>query len=163
MVSPRLRHAVPLPTPIDYTRVRHVLAIEIVATLTLWALPALLLPPSWFPTFGIPESTIEHLLFVRLWGASLMALAVGYTLAWRTPARHPVAILVGIVSNGLAPLVIVSAGAGGGLATWTTVGSLYVWGSAVLMASLAVALTITGQPLLRRLVERPRPGSVKVM
>jgi hypothetical protein len=163
MVSPRLRPAVPLPTPIDYTRLRQVLAVKIVATLAVWALPALLLPAPWFPTFGIPEPPLEQLVFLRLLGAAYVALVVGYALAWRSPARHPGAILVGIVSNGLAALVIVSVGANGGFASWPMLGAVYIWGSAMLTAALAVALAQTGQPLLRRLVERQRPGSVKVM
>jgi len=160
MVSPRLRHAVPLPAPIDYTRVRQVLAVKIVVTLVAWALPALLLPPPWFPVFGIPEPPLEHLVFVRLWGAACVALVVGYALAWRAPSRHPGAVLVGIVSNGLASLVIVSVGASGGFATWSALGSLYVWTSAIATAAIALGLAMTGQPLLRRLIER---GSVKVM
>jgi hypothetical protein len=163
MVSPRLRHAVPLPTPISYTGVRQVLGVKIVATLALWALPALLLPPPWFPVFGIPEPPPAQLVFLRLLGAAYFALVVEYLLAWRAPARHPGAILVGIVSNGLASLVILSVGAGGGFTTWGALGSVYIWGSALLTAGLAIALAMTGQPLLRRLAERPRPGSVKVM
>jgi hypothetical protein len=163
MVSPRLRPAVPLPTPVDYTRLRQVLAAKIVLTLAAWALPALLLPAQWFPTFGLPEPPLEHLVFLRLLGAAYVALVVGYVLAWRAPARHPGAILVGIVSNGLAAVVIVSAGASGGFATWSVLGSIYIWGSAVVTAALAVALAQTGQPLLRRLVERQRSGSVKIM
>jgi hypothetical protein len=163
MVSPRLRPAVPLPTPVDYTRLRQVLAVKIVTTLAVWALPALLLPVQWFPTFGLPEPPLEQLVFLRLLGAAYLALIVGYALAWRSPARHPGAILVGIVSNGLAALVIVSVGASGAFATWPLLGSIYIWGSALLTAVLAVALAQTGQPLLRRLVERQRPGSVKVM
>jgi hypothetical protein len=163
MVSPRLRHAVPLPTPVDYTRLRQVLAVEIIATLALWALPALLLPTPWFATLGVPEPPPEQLVFVRLWGAASMALVAGYTLAWRAPGRHPGSILVAIIANALATIVIVSVGAAGGFATWSVLGSIYVWGSAVLMAALATALAMTGQPLLKRLVERPRPGSVKIM
>lgn len=163
MVSPRLRNAVPLPTPIAYTQLRQVLAIKIVVTLAVWALPALLLPPPWFAFFGIPEPPLEQLVFVRLLGAAYVALVAGYALAWRAPARHPGAIMVGIVSNGLASLVIVSVGANGGFAAWTPVGALYIWGSALLTAGLAVALVRTGQPLLRRMVERPRPGSVKII
>jgi hypothetical protein len=163
MVSPRLRPAVPLPTPITYTALRQVLAVKIVVTLAVWALPALLLPPPWFTYFGIPEPPIEHLVFVRLLGAAYVALVVGYALAWRTPARHPGAILVGIVSNGLAAVVIVQVGAYGGFATWSTLGAIYIWGSAVLAGGIAVALAKTGQPLLRRIADRPRPGSVKVM
>ncbi len=160
MVSPRLRQAVPLPTAFDYTRVRQVLAVKIVVTLAVWALPALLLPPPWFAAVGVPEPPLEHLVFVRLWGAACFALVVGYALAWRAPARHASAILVGIVSNGLASLVIVSVGASGGFTTWSTLGAVYVWTSALLTAGIAVALTMTGQPLLKRLVDR---GSVKVM
>ncbi len=163
MVSPRLRPAVPLPIPVDYTRLRQVLGVKIVATLTLWALPLLLLPSPWFPTFGIPEPTLESIVFARLLGAAYVALVSGYALAWRAPARHPGAILVGIVSNGLAALVIVSVGAHGGFATWPLLGAVYIWGSALLTAGLAAALVKTGQPLLRRLVERQRPGSMKIV
>ncbi len=163
MVSPRLRHAVPLPIPIDYTRLRQVLAVEIIAMLAAWALPALLLPPAWLAVVGSGNVAIEQLVFVRLWGAAVFALAVGQTLAWRAPGRHPGAILVGIVANGLTALVIVSAGAGGSFATWSAIGIAYAWGSASIMTGLAIALATTGQPLLRRLAERSRPGSVKIM
>jgi len=163
MVSPRLRPAVPLPSPVNYTTLRQVLGLKIVVTLAAWALPALLLPPPWFPYFGIPEPPIEQLVFVRLLGASYLALVVGYALAWRTPARHPGAILVGIVSNGLAALVILQVGASGGFAAWSTLGAIYIWGSALLAGGIAIALAKTGQPLLRRIADRPRPGSMKVV
>ncbi len=160
MVSPRLRHAVPLPTPVSYTAIRRTLALKVLITLGAWSLPALLMPPPWFPVFGIPEPPLAQLVFVRLLGAAYLSLVVGYTLAWRAPARHPGAILVGIVSNGLAALVIVSVGASGGFATWNTLGKIYIWGGAALAAGLAAALVATGQSLLRRLAERPRPGSI---
>jgi hypothetical protein len=152
-----------LPTAVSYAAVRRVLAAKIVATVTLWAAPALLLPPSSFPLFGIPEPPLVHLVFVRLLGAAYCALVVEYALAWRAPARHPGAILVGVISNGLAALVILSVGARGGYATWNVLGGLYIWGSGVLALGIAVALVITGRPLLRRLGERPRPGSMKVV
>jgi len=163
MVSPRLRPASPLPAPIDYGPVRRVLAVKIVATLTLWAFPALLLPPEWFATLGIPEPSLALIVFVRLLGAAYLALVSGYLLAWRAPAKHPGAILVGIVSNGLAAMVILSVGAQGGFVSWSTLGALYIWGSGLLTATLAVALWHTGRPLLRRLAERPRSGSVRAM
>jgi hypothetical protein len=154
---------VPLPATVTYTALRRVLAVKILATLALWAAPALLLPPPWFAMFGIPEPPAEHLIFVRLLGAAYLALVVGYALAWRAPARHPGAILVGIVSNGLAALVIVSVGAGGGFASWHALGALYIWGSAAVTAALAAALIVTGRPLLKKIADRPRPGSVKVV
>ena len=163
MVSPRLRHAVPLPAPVDYTRLRQVLAAEILTTLAAWALPALLMPPPWMAALGIAAPSMEQLVFVRLWGAATFALVVGQALAWQAPGRHPGAVLVGIVANGLGALVVMSLGASGAFASWSTVGTAYAWACALVMAGLAAALTVTGQPLLRRLAERPRTGSVKVM
>lgn len=163
MATPRLRQAVPLPAPVDSTKLRQVLAATFVATLTVWVLPSLLLPAPWFPVFGVPEPALEHLIFVRLWGAALVGPLVGFALAWRAPTRHPGAVLIGIIANGLMSLVIIRMGAGGGFASWSTLGTAYIWGSALLAAGLGAALAATGQPLLRRLIERPRPGSVKVM
>jgi hypothetical protein len=163
MVSPRLRHAVPLPARVDYTRLRQVLAAEILTTLAAWALPALLMPPPWMAALGIAEPSVEQLVFVRLWGAAMFALITDQALAWQAPGRHPGAVLVGIVANGLGALVIVSLGASGAFASWSTAGTTYIWMCATTMAGLAAALTVTGQPLLRRLAERPRTGSVKVM
>src|SRR6185295_3979837 len=110
MVSPRPRHAVPLPSPISHTALRRVLASKILLTLALWAVPALLLPPAGFALFGIPEPAPSDVVFIRLLGAAYVALVVGYTLAWRAPARHPAPILVGVVSNAFAALVIVREG-----------------------------------------------------
>jgi hypothetical protein len=137
--------------------------VKILATLAFWAAPALLLPPPWFPLFGIPEPPATQLIFVRLLGAAYLALVVGYALAWHAPARHPGIVLVGIVSNGLAALVIASVGTGGGFASWPVLGTLYIWGSAVITAALAAALVVTGRPLLKRIADRPRPASVKVV
>ena len=156
MVSPRPRHAVALPSPVNYDAVRRVLGVKIVATVALWAAPALLLPAEWFPIVGIPEPGPAHLVFVRLLGAAYVALIVSYVLAWRAPARHPGAILSGIVSNGLAALVIFRVGAGGGFVSWSTLGACYIWGSAAAAGALATALFVTGRPLLRRISERPR-------
>jgi hypothetical protein len=141
---------------------RRVLAAKIVITVLVWAAPALLLPPRWFPLFGIPEPPLSHLVFVRLLGAAYVALVTGYTLAWRAPARHPSAILVGIVSNGLAAVVILSVGASGGYETWGVLGVLYIWISAALAAALAVALALTGRPLLKK-IAADRPRSMKVV
>lgn len=162
MVSPRPRHAVPLPSPAPHPLLRSVLAAKIVITVVVWAAPALLMPPPWFPVLGIPEPPLSHLVFVRLLGAAYVALVAGYALAWRAPARHPSAILVGIVSNGLAAVVILSVGASGGFETWSALGSLYIWMSALLAAAIAVALAMTARPLLRK-IAADRPRSMKVV
>ena len=161
-MSPRPRRAVPLPAPAVNPSVRRVLAAKIIVTVVMWAGPALLLPPPWFPVFGIPEPPLSHLVFVRLLGAAYVALIVGYWLAWRTPSRHPGAILVGIVSNGLAALVILSVGASGGYETWSLLGKLYIWLSALAAASIAIALAMTGRSLLRKLASERSP-SMKVV
>jgi hypothetical protein len=163
MVSPRPRHAVVLPTAATYTSLRRVLAVKIVATTALWAAPALLLPTRWFPVFGIPEPPGAHVVVVRLLGAAYVALIVGYALAWRAPSRHPGAVLVGVISNGLAALVILRVGAAGGFETWPALGATYIWGSAAVTTGLATALVVTGRPLFKKMAERPRTGSVKVM
>lgn len=163
MVSPRLRPAVPLPTSIDTTRLRLVFAIQIVSSLGAWVLPALLLPPAWITRLGVPGAAVEHLVFIRLWGATSFGVVAGQAFAWRTPARHPGTLLVTIVADAMSAIVIVSLGSGGAFASWSSVAAAYAWGSALAFAGLAVALTTAGQPLLRRLKEKPRPGSVKIV
>jgi hypothetical protein len=158
MGSPRLRPAVPLPTPATYPALRRVLLGKIALTAALWAAPALFLPPRFFPFLGIPEPPLEQIVFVRLLGAAYVALLVAYGLAVRSPARHGGAVLVGIVSNGLAALVILYVGAHGAFDTWGTLGAIYIWGSAVVAAGLAVALAMTGRPLLKKMADRPRPN-----
>jgi len=156
MVSPRLRHTPPLPLPIGSTALRRTLAAKTLVTLVFWAGPALFLPAPWFPLVGIPQPPIAQLVFVRLLGAAYVALCVGYAIAWRNPARHPGAILVGIVSNGLAALAILSVGSAGGFDSWSPLGAAYIWGSCLAAAGVAIALLVTGRPLLRKLVaERP--------
>jgi len=156
MVSPRLRHSAPLPLPVGSIALRRTLAAKTLITLTLWAGPALFLPAPWFPLFGIPQPPIAQLVFVRLLGAAYVALCVGYAIAWRTPGRHPGAILVGIVSNGLAALAILSVGSAGGFDSWSPLGAAYIWGSCLAAAGVAIALLVTGRPLLRKLLaERP--------
>ncbi len=163
MVSPRLRAAVPLPTPVDTTRLRRVLAARMLTALAAWVLPALLAPPAWLTMLGIANPTTELLMFVRLCGAVSLAIVVGQIFAWRMPMRHPATLLITVVADAMSAIVIVSAGAGGSFALWSNLASTYVWASAVALAGFAGALATSGQALLRRLTERPRPGSVKIM
>jgi len=154
--------------PVNPPALRRVFAIKILLTLGLWAGPALLFPVPWFPAVGIPEPPLAQLVFIRLLGAAYVALVTGYALAWRAPARHPGAVLVGIVSNGLAALVILSVGSAGAFESWSALGAIYIWGSGFVAAGLAGALAVTGRPLLRKGAERPRAtppraGSMKVV
>ncbi len=163
MVSPRPRQTLPLPLPVGSTALRRTLGLKVVVTLALWAGPALLLPAPWFPVFGIPQPPLAQIVFVRLLGAAYVALCVGYVIAWRAPARHPSAILVGIVSNGLAALAILSVGSAGGFDSWSTLGAVYIWGSCLIAAGIAAALVTTGRPLLRKIAaERSHLGTPRV-
>ena len=157
MVSPRPRQAVPVPLPVSSNALRRTLAAKTLLTLALWAGPALFLPASWFPFVGIPEPPLAQLVFVRLLGAAYFALCVGYAIAWRTPARHPGAVLVGVVSNGLAALAILSVGSAGGFDSWSPLGAAYIWGSCLAAAGIATALVITGRPLLRKIAAERVP------
>lgn len=163
MVSPRLRPAVPLPTSIDTTRLRRLFAAQIVTSLGAWVLPALLLPPAWITGLGLSEATLDHLVFVRLWGAVSFGLVAGQAFAWRTPTRHPGTLLVTIVADATSAIVLVSLGSGGAFAGWSGIAAAYAWGSAIALAGFAVAFSTAGQPLLRRLTEKQRPGSMKIV
>jgi len=156
MVSPRPRQTAALPLPVGSTGLRRTLAVKTLLTLVLWAGPALFLPAPWFPLLGIPQPPLAQLVFVRLLGAAYVALCVGYAMAWRAPSRHPAVVLVGIVSNALAALAILSVGSAGGFDGWSPLGAAYIWGSCLAAAAIAIALSITGRPLLRKIAaERP--------
>lgn len=161
MVSPRLRSAVPLPTPIDASNVRRILGARVLTALLIWVLPALLASPSWLTAFGIAEPDTEHFVFLRLWAAASFAIVVGQAFAWRTPARHIGTLLVTIVADGMSAIVVVSVGAGGAFSHWTALAEAYAWTSALAWIGFAVGLTISGQSLLRRLAEHPRSISGK--
>ncbi len=162
MVSPHPRQTAPLPLPVGSTALRRTLAIMTIVMLVLWAAPALFLPAPWFPLVGIPQPPLAQLVFVRLLGAAYAALCVGYALAWRTPARHPGAILVGIVSNGLGALAILSVGSAGGFDGWSPLGAAYIWGSCLAAAGVAITLLVTGRPLLRKVIaDRPQVAAAR--
>ena len=156
-----------MPLPVSSNALRRTLAAKTLLTLALWAVPALFLPAAWFPLLGIPEPPLAQLVFVRLLGAAYVGLCVGYAIAWRSPARHPGAVLVGVVSNGLSALAILSVGSAGGFDSWSPLGAAYIWGSCLVAAGIAIALVVTGRPLLRKIAaERPhttppRPGSAR--
>ena len=86
---------------------KTVLILKITVSTFAWALPFLLLPPSWLQAMVGPVP--EPIISLRLLGLAYLALVVGYTagLVEVTRGRLPWGTLVmGLVSNGGATLLL---------------------------------------------------------
>ena len=132
---------------------RTVLRIKIAATLALWAGPLLISPPVLYAVLGIPRPVPA--VFARLLGAAYAALTVVYLdgLGRLRSGEFPaVAVRTGIVSNGLAAVLLAVHGASGAWSGWPLRGRAFLWGSAVLTTLLALALLTFG----RRAPRSPR-------
>lgn len=121
-----------------------VLWIKIAVTAVLWAGPLLFAPARLFRALGFPAP--EPMVFVRLLGAAFTALLVGYVLglrALKAGGDPSDAVLVGIVSNGLACGVLVAYGLAGAYARWGRAARAYVWISALATGLVTVGLILT--------------------
>ena len=126
-----------------------VLWFKICCTVGLWCGPMLRVPARCWIRFGVPVH--QTIVFVRLLGAAYTALVLGYGLALHDLYQHEEitevvrnVIWVGIASNGLACLIIVSAGSTGGLAGWGRWARRAMWLSAVLTGAITIGLVWTG-------------------
>ena len=131
---------------------RRVLLAKIGLTVVLWCLPLLTFSPALFRLFGLP--TPRPMIFARLLGAAYAALIVVYAhgVAELDRGHLPtLAVRVGVVSNGLAALLLALYGATGAWSTWATQGQLFMWGSLTATLALTGALLLTG----RRPTPRP--------
>ncbi len=86
------------------TLLRKILAVKVVITLFCWGMPTLLAPRSLFQLLGVPAP--EDPLFLRLFGAVVIALGIAYWYAYRDPIRNIAILKTGIVDNGLVTLTI---------------------------------------------------------
>lgn len=123
----------------------YVLWFKIFVTITLWAIPSLVLPESFIVSLGIPVN--ESIIYVRLLGAAYLALLVGYVAGVKrvkTGKDVEHIIWAGIVSNGLASLLLFLYGVLGSYTEWLPLGQLYMWLSAVLTLIITVGLLWTG-------------------
>jgi hypothetical protein len=113
---------------------KRVLLLKVIMTLAVWALPTLLGPPAFLALFGIKVSNDP--VFLRLFGAVLVAFGVAYWYAYRDPVRNVAIVKAGVVDNGLVTLAIVVLG--------MTVGNLgwFIWVSAVLTALFCIAFLV---------------------
>jgi hypothetical protein len=113
---------------------RRVLLVKVIVTFGLWGLPALFGPPVFLGLFGIamPDDPI----FLRMFGAVVTALGVGYWYAYRDPIKNSVILRVGVIDNGLATVVIVVLGLTTGVSSW------FFWVSAVLTGLFCLAFLV---------------------
>jgi hypothetical protein len=83
---------------------RYILAVKVAFILFVWGLPALLAPISLFQRLGVP--TPDDPIFLRLFGAVVIAFGVAYWYAYKDPIHNIAILKAGIVDNGLVTLVI---------------------------------------------------------
>jgi len=83
---------------------KRILAVKVILTFLLWAVPPLFFPISWLQRLGVPAP--EDPLFLRLFGAVVMALGVAYWFAYKDPFQNAAILKAGIVDNGLVTLII---------------------------------------------------------
>lgn len=113
---------------------RRVLLVKVIVTFLVWGLPALIGPSAFLELFDIemPEDPI----FLRLFGAVVIAFGVAYWYAYRDPLRNTAIVRVGVVDNGLVTLVIIVLGLSTGVSSW------FIWVSAVLAALFCIAFLV---------------------
>jgi hypothetical protein len=113
---------------------RRVLLVKVIATFALWGLPALFGPPAFLGVFGIamPEDPV----FLRLFGAVVTALGVGYWYAYRDPVKNTAILRLGVIDNGLATLTTVILGLTVGVSSW------FMWVSAALTGLFCIAFVV---------------------
>ena len=110
---------------------KRVLLVKVIVTFVVWALPTLLGPPAFLAWFGIDAS--QDPVFLRLFGAVLVAFGVAYWYAYRDPVRNVAIVRAGVVDNGLVTVTIVVLGLTIGGLSW------FMWVSAVLTALFGIA------------------------
>lgn len=127
------------------TALSIVFSVKILFTLIFWCIPLLFFPASLFVRLGIPNP--QPILFVRLLGAAYLALTLGYIFgfnALRQGENIQDVIWVGIVSNGLASLILFIYGAIGLWNPWGNLAKFFMWSSAIITALITLGLLITG-------------------
>lgn len=102
-------------------RLRIVLWIKIGFTV-VWAVPLLLFPGGCFEKLGFPRPV--PMIFTKLLGAAFLALLVGYyrgVQAFGAGRAPKDAVVVGIVSNGLASALLMAYGVAGEFDDWKVI------------------------------------------
>jgi hypothetical protein len=120
---------------------RAVLRFKVAFTVVAWAAPLLLAPCGWFTAAGFPAP--RPMIFIRLLGAAFAALLVGYVRGLRAldAGRPPAdAVVVGIVSNGLAAALLLGYGVAGAFAEWGAPARMFMGISTAATALITIGL-----------------------
>ncbi len=113
---------------------RRVLAVKVALTLFGWGLPALLAPMSLFHLLGVP--TPDDLIFLRLFGAVVIAFGVAYWYAYKDPIQNVAVLKAGVVDNGLVTLVILA------FIALYDLRSVFMWVSALLTFTFFISFIL---------------------
>jgi hypothetical protein len=85
---------------------KYILIVKVVLILLVWGIPSLIAPMSFLRRLGVP--TPDDPIFLRLFGAVVIAFGVAYWYAFKDPIHNIAILKAGIVDNGLATLVTLS-------------------------------------------------------
>lgn len=124
-----------------------VLYIKIAFTALVWATPALFAPRKLILALGYPDPT--PLIFLRLLGGAYLALLVNYIQGAQSlqAGIYPAAtVLVGILSNGIAFLILAFGAVRGTWLHWGWAARLIMWISLAMTFLITVGLLFAGQP-----------------
>jgi hypothetical protein len=86
------------------TWLRNVLLLKVALIILVWGIPSLFAPMSFLQRLGVP--TPDDPIFLRLFGAVVIAFGVAYWYAFKDPVKNVAILVAGVVDNGLATLVI---------------------------------------------------------
>ncbi len=113
---------------------KRILAVKVAMTLFVWGFPALLAPVSLVQFLGIP--TPDDTLFLRLFGAVVIAFGAAYWYARKDPVHNVAILKAGVIDNGLVTLVI--------LVFWVfyDLRSIFMWISALLTFIFFIAFIL---------------------
>jgi len=122
--------------------IRTVLKIKIAVTLAVWSIPLLFFPEHLFDLVGVPAP--DPMIFGRLLGSSFLALCAGYASGIRmidSGENIEGVLWMGIVSNGLAFVLLLVHGLLGAWSFWPSSGRAYMWFS--VLATLAFSIAVS--------------------
>ncbi len=122
---------------------RQLLAAKVALSL-LASVALVFLPLSVLPWLGLPEYDAPALLFVRLLGAAIAALALVEVLGCFNSASLRAATVGMLAEMAGIALVVWHFVFYGYLATWPVLGKMVVTGGGVLATALALLVLVTG-------------------
>jgi hypothetical protein len=110
---------------------KRVLFLKVIVTFLAWGLPALLRNEWFLGLFNL--SMPEDPMYLRLFGAALIAFGTAYWFAYRDPIRNRAIVQGGVVDNGLITMVVIILALKSGIENW------YVYLSGILTGLFFVA------------------------